>query len=141
MISINISETVWTVINFFLLYFLLKRFLYNPLIKFMDDRQARIDEKLRIEQDAKTQIEENNERLLAEKTKSREEAKQILSETEQKLDEMHAAVLAEAKQTAEQNRKDAMTALEVHREQTAEKLQASKEELAAMLADRLLSEE
>ena len=42
MLSINISEVILTVLNFFLLYFLLKRFLYTPLIRFMDERQGRL---------------------------------------------------------------------------------------------------
>ena len=75
MISINISELIWTVINFFLLLFLLNRFLYKPVISFMEERQARIDAKLREEEEAKARIEENDARLLDEKAKSREEAK------------------------------------------------------------------
>ena len=63
MISINISELIWTVINFFLLMFLLNRFLYKPVISFMEKRQARIDAGLQEEQDAKTCIEKNDERL------------------------------------------------------------------------------
>ena len=74
MLSINISETIWTVINFFLLYFLLKHFLYTPVLRFMEKRQAGIDAKLNVERDAKTQVAENEERLLTEKEKSREEA-------------------------------------------------------------------
>ena len=35
MISINLSELIWTIINFFLLMFLLKRFLYTPILRFM----------------------------------------------------------------------------------------------------------
>ena len=33
MLSINISELIWTIINFFLLYFVLKRFLFDPVGK------------------------------------------------------------------------------------------------------------
>ena len=40
MLSINISELVLTVISFFLLLFLLKHFLYDPLIRFMDERKC-----------------------------------------------------------------------------------------------------
>ena len=43
MLSINIWELLWTVVNFFVLYYLLKLLLYRPLIGFMDARQARID--------------------------------------------------------------------------------------------------
>ena len=73
MISINISELIWTVINFFLLLFLLNRFLYKPVISFMEQRQARIDAKLREEEEAKARIEENDARILDEKARSREE--------------------------------------------------------------------
>ena len=77
MISINISELIWTVINFFLLLFLLNRFLYKPVISFMEQRQARIDAKLREEEKAKARIEENDARILDEKARSREEAKKF----------------------------------------------------------------
>ena len=46
MLSINFSELIWTIINFFLLYFLLKRFLYDPITRFMDARRERLDEAL-----------------------------------------------------------------------------------------------
>ena len=43
MLSINLSELVLTIISFFLLLFLLNKFLYTPVLKFMRERQARID--------------------------------------------------------------------------------------------------
>ena len=33
MLSINASELIWTIINFFLLFFVLKHFLFDPLLK------------------------------------------------------------------------------------------------------------
>ena len=51
MLSINVSELIWTIVNFFLLYFLLKRFLYTPVVRFLDKRQARLDEALKQEAD------------------------------------------------------------------------------------------
>ena len=41
--SINISEVIWTIICFFALLFVLKTFLFGPLIRHMDERQKRID--------------------------------------------------------------------------------------------------
>ena len=75
MISINVSELIWTVINFFLLMFLLNRFLYKPVITFMENRQARIDAGLQKEQDAKTSVKENDERLEKEKKRLEGELK------------------------------------------------------------------
>ena len=55
-----VSEIIWTVINFFLLLFLLKRFLYNPIIRFTEERQARMDAKLAEEKEAQTKVAEND---------------------------------------------------------------------------------
>ena len=141
MLSINISETIWTVINFFLLFFLLKHFLYTPVLRFMEKRQAGIDAKLNVERDAKTQVAENEERLLTEKEKSREEAKNILAQTGEELDRQRAAAIAEAKAGAAQALKDGQAALTAKREITADKLHDAAPELAELLANRLIDGE
>ncbi len=141
MLSVNISEIIWTVINFFLLYFLLKHFLYDPVLRFMEKRQTGIDAKLSVERDAKAQAAENDERLLAEKEKSREEAKSILAQTGEELDRQRADAIAEAKTGSAQALKEGKAALSEKREQTAEKLHDAAPELAELLAKRLLDGE
>ena len=141
MISINISELIWTVINFFLLLFLLNRFLFKPVTSFMENRQARIDAKLKEEQDAKAVIEENDERLLEEKARSREEAKTILAQNAEELEKRNAETMQEAKKASVQNRKTSEEALAEKQKRTAEQLRTETPELAALLAERLLSGE
>ncbi len=141
MISINISELIWTVINFFLLLFLLNRFLFKPVTSFMENRQARIDAKLKEEQDAKAAIEENDERLLEEKARSREEAKTILAQNAEELEKRNAETMQEAKKNSVQNRKASEEALAEKQKRTAEQLRTETPELAALLAERLLSGE
>ena len=85
--QIFISELIWTVINFFLLLFLLKRFLFTPVLRFMEARKARIDAKIEEERNAEAKFAENTERLQAEKTKSREEAKDILTRSGEERDQ------------------------------------------------------
>ena len=65
MLSINFSELFWGIFNFFLLLFLLNRFLYKPLIKFMDDRKARIDAGLDEEKKALAEEQANNDGIEA----------------------------------------------------------------------------
>ena len=141
MISINISELIWTVINFFLLLFLLNRFMFKPVTSFMENRQARIDAKLKEEQDAKAVIEENDERLLEEKARSREEAKTILAQNAEELEKRNAETMQEAKKASVQNRKTSEEALAEKQKRTAEQLRTETPELAALLAERLLSGE
>ncbi|MBR4474013.1 MAG: hypothetical protein IKS55_10295 [Oscillospiraceae bacterium] len=141
MISINISDLIWTIINFLLLCFLLNHFLYKPVLRFMDDRQARMDAKLSEEKDAREQAAENDRRLEAEKAKSCEEAKRILSQTDAEIEERHNAALLQARADAAKDRKDAEADLEVRREKTAEKLSEAAPELAGLLAGHLLGKE
>ena len=141
MFSINISELIWTVINFILLFVLLNRFLYKPLITFMSDRQARIDAGLREEEDAKAAIEKNNERLQEEKDKSREEARQLLAQNAEEIEKHSAEMMQEAKKTSVQNRKEMEAALAEKQLQTGEQLRDAAPELASILTARLLDGE
>ena len=136
-----VSELIWTVINFFLLYFLLKRFLYTPVIRFMEQRQARVDEKLRKEKDAKTQLQENEARLLARKEEARAKAKRIFDESGEELDRHHNEAMLKAKADAAQTLKDGEAELEERKEKTAGKLKEASPELSDLLAKRLLKEE
>ena len=138
--QIFISELIWTVINFFLLLFLLKRFLFNPVLRFMEARKARIDAKVEEERNAEAKFAENRERIQAEKAKSREEAKDILIRSGEEREQRRAAVIAEARAASAQALKDGENALAQKREKTAETLQTATPELAELLAERLLSE-
>ena len=136
-----VSEIIWTVINFFLLLFLLRRFLYNPIIRFTEERQARMDAKLLEEKDAKARVAENEERILNEKTKSREEARQLLAQSADALEKQHAQVMSEARAASSKRLKDGEAELAERRDKTAEKLREATPELAALLSKRLLNEE
>lgn len=139
--SINPSELIWTVINFFLLLFLLKHFLYTPVLRFMEDRQARMDAKLNEEKQAQTKVEENDARLQSQKAKSREEAKRILAQSGDELEKRHAEAMSQARAASSQVLKDGEAALSEQREKTAEALRTATPELAELLAKRLLNEE
>ena len=141
MISINVSDLIWTIINFLLLCILLNHFLYKPVLRFMDDRQARMDAKLAEKREAEALASENEARLEAEKAKSRDEAKRILTQVDAESGERHAALMLQARADAAQEQKDAEAALEVRREKTAEKLSEAAPELAGLLAGHLLGEE
>ena len=45
-LGLNLWEFIFTIFNFLLLLFLLKKFLYKPILKMLDDRKKSIDEAL-----------------------------------------------------------------------------------------------
>lgn len=140
MLSINISELIWTIVNFFLLYFLLKCFLYTPVVRFLDARQARLDEALKKEADARAAAEENEKSVEQQKALRREEAAQILSAAQSEDAERSRRALAEAKTAAAQTLEKAESSLRADAERERAALGGKTDELAAALVERLLGE-
>lgn len=140
MLSINISEVIWTIVNFLLLTFLLKKFLYDPIIKFMDERNARIAAAENLMKEAQ----ENKARIEAETVEKREqtrdEARRVIADGKAENDRRRAAAVSGANAEETQNRK-AMK-LDVSREKEELKAELSENEaaLAEMLAKQLLNE-
>lgn len=140
MLTINVSEVILTVINFFLLYFLLKRFLYTPLIRFMDEREARIAAGEAVRKRALDAAHESEARMDEELRKSREEAMRITAAASDGEDSDRAErsrILHESRHRAVQESRERIEAL--RRGESAE-LNAKSGALAELLASRLLSE-
>ena len=79
------------VVNFFVLVFLLRRFLYQPIIEAMDNREAKIAAQL--EDAEKAQI-------------AAEDAEKEFKKQRKELDEKRAELMAQAEQEAEGRKKD-----------------------------------
>ena len=141
MLSINISETIWTVINFFLLLFVLKKFLFDPVSRFMDERQARIDAGLEAERQARESLAENARSMAAQKADARREAAALLNETETEDAKRTAEAYVRARENADAIRKKGEEKLQKRSEREAEELAAKTPELAVVLAAHLLHEE
>ncbi len=138
MLSINVSELIWTIVNFFLLYFLLKRFLYTPVVRFLDARQARLDEAEKKEAEARAAADEIDRQIEGQKALRREEAAEILAEAKKADAEQSRQSFAEAKEAAARALEDANAALRAEQERERASLASDTPELAAMLAERLL---
>ena len=79
MLTINISETIWTLVCFLLLYFGLKKFLYEPIMRFMDERNARVASGFDAEREAQEQVRGIEEEAQRQRQKLSDEAKQSLA--------------------------------------------------------------
>ena len=135
--SINVSEVIWTVICFFALLFVLKKFLFGPLVKFMDERQARIDagEVLRRESE---QLMQKNAAALEENWKARSnEAKILLAQSNSDAEALRAQAVAEAQSAAHAAEKEARDRIKAEREETLAQASEKMPELVGILADQL----
>lgn len=139
MLSINLSELVLTIISFFLLLFLLNKFLYTPVLKFMRERQARIDAGLEKERAANAEAAENEKRIEDAKTQRREEAKAILAKQRTDDGRAHEECAKQLLKDSAKERQEARVRVEAMAKDAKAKLNTEKDELANALAERLIS--
>ena len=138
MLSINISELIWTIINFFLLYFLLKRFLYGPILRHMDARRERLDKALEAEKAAEERIEETEEQIEREKRARRDEADELIAAAERAAAARSAEALSAARTGAESALADGQSRLEESSARERAALQEETDALAELLAQNIL---
>ena len=76
------------VVNFLILLFILKRFLYKPLLKVLDERKKKIADSLKNAEEIEKRLlmtEEEKEKILA---KTQVEAQKLLDETKKEIEAM-----------------------------------------------------
>lgn len=133
----------WTValqiVNFLVLVWLLKRFLYAPALRVIENRRRREEEALaaarRMQEEAEARQRELEERLVA-LAREREQMRQKLREENERERER---VLAEARAEARRFLEEAERRLRHEREETLRALRAELAGLAVTMADRLLA--
>lgn len=137
--SINVSEVIWTIVCFFALLFVLKKFLFDPLIRFMEQRQAAIDQGLERGRDAQRKKDENDA-ALREKWRERSvEAKQLLAEGKTVDDRERAWVLESTQKETNKALQEANQRIEQERRQVCADAQEQLPQLVSILAQQLLS--
>ena len=141
MLSINISELIWTIINFLLLFFVLKRFLFKPLLNFMDARQAKIDAGTEAERQAQAELDENAQDLAEQKAQTRRQAQTLLDEAAAQDSKRSVESFAKAREEAKTLWETEEERLKEHQARESEELKTCEPELAALLAAHLLGEE
>lgn len=138
--SINPSELIWTVLCFFVLLFVLKKLLFDPLTRFMDARRARVDEALETERQAQQARAENDEALLARRKETTAEAAGIVAQAHAADEQAHAAALDAAHQETTQSLHAARERLRSEETETGAALEAQMPEFVELLTDTLLGE-
>ena len=135
MISINPWELFWTVINFFLLYFILKKLLYKPLVRFMDERKARIDSALAAEKEARELFEGEQAQFEDEKARLIHEAK---AKTAAALEAKRAQAARDFREQSAQKRREMKTSVADIGDKERARFEENEAALAELFVNKLL---
>ena len=101
--SITVSLSIWTVINFFLLFFVLKHFLFDPVTKFMDERNKKIHDGLEEGKKAQQNKALKEKEFQTNLQAATEKSTQILAESANKDNRRYNQIISEAQKEVEGN--------------------------------------
>ena len=138
--SINVSELIWTILCFFVLLFVLKKLLLDPILKVMDARKATVEEGLEAGRQAKIARDENDEALQQAKKDAAQQANVLVQEAKSADEKARQAAVAEAKQSAAQSMKDRREQLKAEEQAVSAELEQELPALVETLASALLKE-
>ena len=139
--TLDLWTVILTIVSFFLLYFLLNTFLFKPIIKFMDDRKARIEGGLEEGKKARQAKEENQRQLEEELRRTGGEAKQVLADAKSMDEADRAKALESARDDATAALKDARSRIGEEKKAAEASVSESMPELVAALTARLLGDD
>lgn len=137
--NINWFEIAAQIFNFFLILFILQKFLYKPVMKAMDERQERI-EKSQIEADAKMKdatelIDEYNGKM----DDIQREKREILEQARTQAQEKRERLLEDYKQEAESKRHVYLKEIEDEKQNFTRHLRKNLGESAVKIASHILN--
>lgn len=135
----------WTLVanlvNFAILLYLLKRFLYKPALAYLDRRRELIASRMESARQSEEKAEELVRKREKELSDAREQASRILEDTRARAEEM----ISESKKTAQQEGDRILTEarreIEQERETMEMRLRKSYAEIAVLGASRVLNRE
>ena len=138
MLNINGWDILWTVINLLIFYFLLRKFLFKPVLGMMERREQMIKDDLDNAKKASEEAEQIKAEYEAKLSEAQAEAVKITTTAKQRADKESAEIVEDAKAEAAHLIADAQKTIERDRDAA---LSAAKEQiagLAVMAASRVL---
>lgn len=129
-----------TIVNFFILLFILTKLLYKPVRSFLDERSQSIEQEIESATKQNQEAAELRKRLEAELNQSKQKAKQYLDQAIKRSEEIQDEMIKNAKQEAELIQNRTREQLMLERKHYEETLKKNIVELSVVIASRIIKE-
>lgn len=137
-LGINGPFLIAQIINFLVIMWLLRRFLYQPLLNLLNERREKIRESLSAAETARAEAAQRsreNEEIIAE---ARREAQSIIRQAEESARRRESELIAKAREEADQLVKRAEGDLENERQQMMAELRNEVAQLSLQIARKTI---
>lgn len=139
-LGINLPLLVVFIVNFIILFVLLRLFLYKPVLKILDERAKRTKEAMELAEETKKEYEQAREEVQKQIEKGRQEAQAIVTQAlqtgERLKEESRAEAIKQAQVIIDRTRME----LESEREKMVEDLRKEFVDIAISAAEKVIRE-
>lgn len=136
--EIQIQQIILQMVNFGVLFFLLYKFLYKPILKILDERAQKVSEGLDAAERSITEQASLEERKQKEIKKAQAKASEVLEEAKKTADKLGVDIIAQARIDAKEVVKKEEAALMERLEKQERKLKSQVTKLVAATTQSVL---
>jgi F-type H+-transporting ATPase subunit b len=137
-LGINGPFLLAQIVNFIVLFLLLRRFLFPPLLRMLDERKRRIAEGLAAADIARKEAEAERARLMAQIEAERKEAQARIAAASAEAERVKAEIVAQAQREAEAIKAKAIAEAEAERQRILAEAHKQIAELTVLATERVV---
>lgn len=140
-ISVNLWQILISLANLTILFLLLKKFLYKPVTKMLEERRTEIDSQYNDAQNAKNSAEAKDAELTERLSNAKAEAESIVKQAASDAQNRGDKIIEDAKATADGIIRQAELDAELQRKKANENIKEQIVEVSTALAEKMLERE
>lgn len=138
MLKVNFWDILFTIVNVLVIYWILKKFLFNRIKNVIDDREANIRDQFTEAGNRKKEADEEKAKYLKKQDAAEQEAVAIVKKARTEADRIYDKSLAEAQEEADAIRAKARTDAENIKQKNLAESREAISALALMAAKKIL---
>ena len=129
---------IWTIITFLLLFYVLAKFAWKPLLSMLEERENLIKRSLSDAETAREELQKINLESEAIITKARTEAQSILSDGKAAAEKIKDDTVAKAREEASKIRKEAKQQIKAEKDRAISDIKKEVVDLSLNVAEKLI---
>ncbi|ACL70533.1 F0F1 ATP synthase subunit B [Halothermothrix orenii] len=139
MVTID-ERLLWQVVNFLVLMWLLKRFLYGPLTEFLDKRSQKIKNELDSAARKKEEADKLKKEYESKLQQARDKAQEIIEDAEKRAQQRAEEIIAEARVEAKKVKERNMEEIAQAKRDALDELRKEVASISLMVAGKFIKE-
>lgn len=139
LIAVTPGLYIWTIITFLLLFYVLAKFAWKPLLSMLEQRENLIKDSLENAEKAREELDKLNAESEAIISKARSEAQSILSEGKAAADKIKEDTITKAKDEASKIREDAQHQIQVEKDKAISDIRKEVVDISISVAEKLIN--